>query len=123
MTSNIDVCDLRLDLWHVTADALAALAVCRVMRVLLQGHGMRSVVGTCTVTGETELVENHRLPEIRIIARPVNIVAVVTGDPARIHQALNKIISLHPVLVSRAVAVMCKRGRSQRVLLKLPVVT
>ena len=123
MTSDIDICDLGLDLRHVAADALTALAIRRMMGVLLQGRSMRSIIGARGMTGDTKLVQSHRLSQIRIVPGAVNIMAVVAGDSTRIHQALHEIIPLHPVLVRGTVAVMCKGGRPKSVLLEFPVVT
>lgn len=64
VAAHIDVCDLSLDLRHVASDALAALAGCRMMRVLFQFCGMRSILGLSPddVTVQTKLVPSDGLP-------------------------------------------------------------
>jgi hypothetical protein len=123
MTSDIDVGNLGFNFRHVATDTLAAFAVRCMMGVLLESFCVGTVIGACEVTGETKLVQSHRFPQIGIVAGAMNIVAVVTRDSARIHQALDEIISLHPVLVRSAVAVMSKCRRSERVFFEFPVIT
>ena len=48
--------------------------------------------------------------------------ATETGDPARIHQTLDEVVSLHPVLVRRAVREMREAKLADFVLLQSPVV-
>ena len=55
-----------------------------------------------------------------LIARSMRIVASETRNTTAIHQALYKIVALHPVLVRRAVRKMGEGGLSKRVLLELP---
>jgi len=43
------------------------------------------------------------LPELRIIAGAVDVMARKAGYPVAIHDTLHKIIALHPVLVRGAV--------------------
>jgi hypothetical protein len=64
------------------------------------------------MTRTAQLIRRYRLPEIRIVRRAMDIVAIGTGDAARIHQALDEVVSLHPVLVRRTVGKVRKRLRA-----------
>ena len=48
----------------------------------------------------------RRFDQIRIVTRSMHIVAVEAGHTAPIHDALNEVVPLHPVLVSRTVSEM-----------------
>ncbi len=60
--------------------------------------------------------------QLRVIFRAVYIMAVETGDPAPVHDALHEIVSLHPVLVRRPIREMSEAQLSQRVLFQLPII-
>ena len=63
------------------------------------------------------------LPQLRVVRRAVNVVAIETGDAAPIHHALHKVIALHPVFVGGAVREIKKILRfSKRVIFQLPIV-
>ena len=61
-----------------------------------------------------------RLEQKSIIRGSVHVVTARALDSAGIHYALNKVISLHPILVGRAIGVVSKRCLTQLVLFELP---
>ena len=61
------------------------------------------------MTGQAELI--GRLPELRVSASTVHIMAIETGDSAPVHDALNEIVTLHAIFMRRAVGVVQKVGR------------
>src|SRR5215472_14755846 len=63
-----------------------------------------------------------RFTELGIVPGSVRIVASKTRNAAAIHQALHKIVALHPVLVRGAVRKMGECGLSKRVFLEAPKV-
>src|ERR1035438_1844836 len=66
--------------------------------------------------------EIRRFQQIGVVLGPVNVMATETSYPARIHYALDKVVSLHPVLVRRAIGKMRERLLAELVVFKLPVV-
>ena len=60
------------------------------------------------------------LDELRIVLRSVHIVAGKTGEPAAVHHALRKIISLHAVFVRGAFGKMRETHLPKSMVLKLP---
>src|ERR1035437_1246469 len=52
----------------------------------------------------------------------MHIVAIEAGDAAPVHDALHKIVPLHPVLVRRAVGKMREALLAQSMLFQLPVI-
>ena len=62
------------------------------------------------------------LPKLSIVLCPVTVVAGKTGDSASIHHALDEVVSLHAILVSRAVRKVRKCRLTQLVLFELPKV-
>src|ERR1035438_5419983 len=64
----------------------------------------------------------RRFQQIGVVLGPVNVMATETSYPARIHYALDKVVSLHPVLVRSAIGKMRERLLAQLVVFELPVV-
>lgn len=120
VAANIHIAERLGDFGHVAGDALAPLAVRCVMRMCGNGGGVRPIGGVWTVTVEAQLT--GRLAQVRGIARAMHVVARETRHPVHIHQAGDEIISLHPVLVRRAIGEMGKCGVAQLVFLQSPVV-
>ena len=81
---------------------------------------MRSVLRIWTVAYATYSVD--RLAQHRLIRRPVRVVAGETGHPARIHEALHEVVTLHAVFVSGTVGEMGESERAQLMRLELPKV-
>src|ERR1700733_9199140 len=89
------------DCRHVTGSASAARAAGRVVRMLLDAGGVRPILRVGAMTGQAHRVS--RFAQHRLIFGTVRIMATETRDAARVHEALNEIVALHAVLVSRAV--------------------
>jgi hypothetical protein len=62
------------------------------------------------------------LQQIRIVVGPVDVVTAIATDAVRVHDALDEIISLHAVLVRRAIGKVGERLFPEFVLLQLPVI-
>ena len=103
---------------HVTGSASAARAATRVVRMLLDAGGVRPILRVGAMTGQAHRVSQPK--QHRLIFGTVRIMATETRDAARVHEALNEIVALHAVLVSRAVGKMCEAGFAELVLFKLP---
>lgn len=109
-----------LDFWHVTGHALAS----RRAFLVVSMFGKSCRTGTIPRVGAVAIEANfiRGLPQLRVIVRAMHIVAVKTGDAAAVHNALRKIISLHAILVRRAVRKMRETQLAERVILELPVI-
>lgn len=120
MTAHIDVGHRLLNLRHVTRYAFAARALGPVMRMGFDTGRMRAVGRRRAVTAETKL--RGGFDQIGIVCSPMHIVAAEARHAPPIHQALNKIVPLHPVLMARAVGKMSETRFAQLVLFEFPVV-
>src|SRR6185369_4334013 len=100
--------------------ALAAGAVRRVMRALLDRGGARAVRRARVVTRLTQ--HANRLDEQRVVGGAVRIVTAETADAPPVHQALDEVVPLHPILVTGTVREMREGGLPELVLFELPVV-
>ena len=116
--SYLDIRDCCLDLWHVAGDTTSPRRAFLVVRVLFDGRGPRAIQGKWAVAIQAQVV--GWFSQLRIVFRAMHVVATKTGHPTAVHHALNEIISLHPVLVRRAIGEVCKRSLAQRVLFQLP---
>ena len=105
---------------HVAGDALASGAATFVVRVLLKSRRARPVGQTRSVTGKAELVAVDRRAQLRVVIGPVNVVATETCDAAPIHHALHEVVSLHAILMGRAVRKMRERRLAKRVFFECP---
>ena len=101
----------RLDLWHVARDTLATRTSTFVMSVFFDGGSARSVRRQRTVAIQTDFV--GRLSQFSIIIRPVRIMAAKTSDPTPVHDALHKIVPLHPVFVRSTIGEMSEAKLTQ----------
>jgi len=108
------------DCRHMTRGADIPRAVRGVMRVLFDGGGMRSVLRVGAVAGQADGVS--RLAQHRLVVGAVWIVATETGDPARVHEALNEVIALHAVLVRGSVGKMREACFAELVIFESPKV-
>src|SRR5215472_15365449 len=109
-----------LDLRYVTRYALASRRAFLVVSVFLKRPRARTIGRERPMAIQAELA--RRFAKLRVIASAVNVVARKTCDPPAVHQALDKIVALHSVLVCGAVRKMCKRRLAERVLLQLPII-
>lgn len=64
----------------------------------------------------------YRLDEQRIIVTAVHVVATGAFHAPFIHDALDKIVSLHAVFVGRTIWKMCECGLTQFVSFEFPVI-
>src|ERR1700721_2964560 len=101
VTSDILISDSLLDFWHVTGDTFVASAANLMMRMCFDARRVGPRLCVRAVTVETQRIA--RLAHHGDILGAMRIVAAGTGDSARIHQALHKIIALHAVLVRGAI--------------------
>ena len=120
VTTDVYIGDGLLDLRHVTGHAFITGTIRLVMSVLPDSCGVRTVGRT----GAMALKAHDRggFQEVRVVFRPVDIVAAETFHAARVHQALDEIIALHAVFVSRSIGEMGKTRFAQLVFFELPIV-
>ena len=104
---------------HVAGDAIAARAVRRVVGVIRNGALQTGGV-VLVVAPEAESIT--LLDQIGFVLVAVNLVAVEAADLAVIHVALDKIIALHAVFVSREVCKLIKVCGAWLQFLELPVI-
>ena len=107
-----------LDFGHVAGQAIVTGAVALVMRMGFQRGGVRPVRRIGAVAFKAHEVAG--LDEVGIIFRAVRVMAGVAGDAPSVHHALDKIITLHAVLVGGAVGEMGEGGFAQLVFFQLP---
>jgi len=89
---------------HVAGHALASGAAVFMVRVLFERRRSRPVGRERSVAFQAELVRG--LSQLRVVVRAMYIVAIEAGDPAAVHDALDEIIALHPVLMRGVVWVV-----------------
>lgn len=120
MAADVNVSDCFGDLGHVTSNTFVARTGRTVVRVLFDAGGMRPVLRVGAVAGQAKgvalLAHNSR------IVGAMRIVTIEAGDAARIHQALDEIITLHPVLVRRSVGEVGEGRFAELVFVQLPEV-
>ena len=105
----------RLNLWHVAGYAFASRAAVFVVRVFIERGGSRSIGRQRTVAVQT--YHFGGFSQLSVIIGAVCIVATEAGHPAPVHDTLDEIVALHPILMSRAFGEMCEGGRAERVVL------
>src|SRR5580698_946516 len=88
--------------------------------VFLQTRGMRAVGRRRPMTVQTELV--YRLSELGIVFRAMYVVAGSTGDTVLIHDALDKVIALHPVFMRGSIREVGECRLTQGDVFEFPVV-
>lgn len=116
--SHLHVRNGRFDFRHMTGNAAASGGPFLVMGMLFDCSCPWAIQRKWTMAIHTQLI--RRLSQLRVVAGAVRIMAAEAGHSAAIHHALYKIVSLHPVLVGRAVGVMRECRLAERVLLQLP---
>ena len=118
VASDVDVRDLLLDFGHVAPDALASGAPGFVMGVSFNGGRVRPVRRIRPMTLQTHHV--GRFEQVGVVLSAVDVMTTETTDAVGIHCALNKVIPLHPVLVSRSIGEVGEALLPELVLLQLP---
>src|SRR5215469_17996649 len=108
VTADVHIVDGFGDLRHVASNALAASTSRCVMGVLLDRCGMRTVLGIGTVAAQAQSVSG-RSHHGRIVVA-MGVMAAKAGNPTCVHQARDKIIALHAVLVRSPVRKMGEGG-------------
>jgi len=111
---------LGLNRRHVTRHALASPAALFVMGVPIDCGRVRTIGCRWAVAIQANLV--GRFSELGVVRGAVNVVTGVTSNSATVHDALRKVISLHPVLVRRAVGEIIEGRLTQGAVLQLPEV-
>lgn len=117
---HVHIGDCLLDLRHVAGDAFAALASRFVMRVFLDGCGMRAVRRIRAVAIQTKNVS--RLPQERVVLGTVRVMATEAANPARVHETGNEVIALHAILMASPVGEMREGCLAQLVFFQFPEV-
>ena len=120
VAADVLIGDRLLDLRHMASDALAAGAAWLMMSVLFEGCGVGSDLRVRTMAIETKRVAGFAHHGNVVAA--MRVMAAKAGHPACIHEAPDKIVALHAVLVAGAVREMRERRCAELVLFKLPVV-
>src|SRR5579872_7436467 len=120
MAANVHTRNGLLDFRHVAGDALAAGAARFMVSVLLDGRRTRAVGRTRTVTIEAQNIDGFE--QVGVVFSAMHIVASEAGHAAGIHHAIHEIITLHSILVARAVGKMGKGGLAELVVFELPVI-
>lgn len=111
---------LSLNRWHVAGDTFAARTAMLVVSVLFERSRLRTVRRRRAVAVQTNLI--GRLPQLRIVRRPVDIVTRGACDSVSIHHALHEVVPLHPILVRRAVREVIERRLAQGAIFQPPEV-
>src|SRR5579863_2921320 len=120
MTTHLNIADGVCPLRHMAGDAFTAGASRCVLGVLLDRCSVRSGLPVGAVASEAEAIT--RLAHHSRIFGAMRIVATEAGHAARIHEAADKIVTLHAVLVCRTVREMSERSFAELVFLELPEV-
>ena len=116
--ADLDIGNGRGDSGHMAGDATAASGTFLVMGVFFEGGGAGAVQRKRAVAIEAQLVGGFA--ELRVVIGTVYVMAAVAGDAAAVHQALDEVITLHAVLVSRAIRVVREACLPERVPFQLP---
>src|SRR5579864_1183327 len=90
------------------------------MCVRFDRRRMWTVLGVWPVTREADFIDGPA--KNRLIGRPMGIVAREAGDAAAIHEALNEVVPLHPVLMGRAVREVREGQLAELVIFESPVI-
>src|SRR4029078_304664 len=118
MAADVYVGDRLLDLRHVAGRALAVRTVRLVMRVGFDRFGVRTILRFWAMARAANIVA--RCTEERLVFRTVDVVTREARYAARVHQALYEVVTLHAVLVRRAIWEMREGLLAELVLLELP---
>ena len=70
------------------------------------------------VTRQAQIV--RRLDQIRVVRSAVNVVTTEARHSPRVHQALDEVVALHPVLVRGAICKVREGRLPELVLFQLP---
>ena len=105
----------RLDLWHMAGNALASRAAVFVVSVFFERGGAGAIGRQRTVAVQTYLVGGS--PQLSVVVRAVRVVATEARHPAPIHDTLDEVVALHPVLVRCAFGEMSEGSRAERIVL------
>src|SRR3954469_9840517 len=118
VAANVDVRNRLFDFWHMATNALVAGRSGRVMSMLFDGRGARSVRRIRPMALETH--DTCRLQKVGIVFSPVDIVTTEAGYSARVHNTRHKIVALHSILMRGVVGEVRKSGLAEFVFLQLP---
>lgn len=120
VASNVYVGNCLLDFRHVTGDTVATRAAGFVMGVFFDGACVGAIWRTRAMAFQAQNVCGFN--QIGIVFRAVNVMTTKAFHTPRVHQAGDKIISLHSILVRGSIGKMCKCQVTQFVIFKLPKV-
>ena len=107
VAADVDIRDGLLDFRHVAFDALTAPRCRPRGACALRPSPPRAVRRIRAVARQAQLL--RRLDEIRVVIRPMHVMAAEAGDAAAIHEAVDEVVRLHAVLLRRALCVVSKR--------------
>lgn len=108
------------NLRHVARNTLASRTAIFVMRVFFERSRVRPVRRGWPVAIQTYLV--CRFDQLSVVIRSMYVMARRAGDLMAIHDALRKVIPLHPVLVRRAIGQIVEIGLPKGAIFELPIV-
>ena len=84
------------------------------MRVRLDARGVRTVRRRRSVACQANLV--RRFDQVGVVFGAVDVMATEAGHPAPIHHALDEVVALHPILVTRSIGEMRERRLAELVI-------
>ncbi len=118
MAANIHVGERLLDLRHMAGNTFAARTAGFMMGVFFDAAGVRTIGRFWAMAFETHDI--CRLDQQSLVVGPMDVMTTGAFHAAVIHHALNKVVTLHAVLVRRAVRKVRERCLAQLVLLQFP---
>ena len=120
VTANVHISNCLFNQRHMAGNALRSWAVRCVMRMLFNRCRARTIGGSRIVACQTDLPD--RFNQIGVIGCAMNIVAAEAGHTPAVHQALDKVIALHPVLVSVAICEVGESRLTEFVIFQFPII-
>ena len=102
--SHLNICHCRLNLWHVAGNTTTARRTPLVMRVIFNGGGAWAIQGHGAVTIHAKLV--GWFSQLSVILASMYVVTAKASHAATVHHALNESVSLHSILMRRAIRIV-----------------
>ena len=110
----------RFDLRHMAGDALTPWTTVFMVGVRFKTRCTRPIRRHGAVTVQTDLI--RRLDKLGVVRSAMYIVAGRTSNAMPIHDALRKVVALHPVFMRRAVREIIEIGLSKSAVFEPPEV-
>ena len=118
VTADIDIRNRLLDLRHVAGHTVVAGTAGAMMGMRLDARGVRTVGRRGAVAGQANL--GRRFDQVSVILSAVDIVATKAAHTAPIHHALDEVVALHSIFVTRSVGEMRERRLAKLVIFQFP---